>query len=249
MALCLSYRRMLGAKTPRDVAMHRRILCVITSFMSACAFGATNAIAPSEEGLTTGDGVIQGDEGDAQAGTPAVEPDLSGALDGGTYPDGTGSSETPGPGAIPSCGGPELACTPPAGCTAAEHAGHTYFFCTTTAVWRDARATCQGAHSDLAIVDDQAENDFITSRLSAESWLGINDQETEGVYVWIVPGTAAVSGAPQSFAAWAAAQPDNCLVFGAQHCAMIQLDGTWNDVACSDGCFVGGPRAILCESY
>jgi hypothetical protein len=244
--------------------MLRRIATLLVPVLLSCTVGANKAISPGNGLESDDDDAMQDDTDDTPDETPGEDPDDPGdgdtnppngdhdaghdtpRHDAGSHHDADGGS-TPEP--IPPCGGPDTPCTAPADCTAEEFAGHTYFFCTTSLVWADARATCQAAHTDLAIIDDQAENDFVTSKLKGESWLGINDQETEGSYVWIVPGTSEVSGAAQSFTAWAGSQPDNCLIFGTQHCAMIQTDGFWNDVACADGCLVGGPRNVLCESY
>jgi hypothetical protein len=114
--------------------------------------------------------------------------------------------------------------------------------------WVEARASCQQAGTDLIVIEDSSENDFAKSNIGGDSWIGVNDQGMEGTYQWIVPGRDAVSGQALGYASWAFAQPDDCTVFGEQNCTILQTDGNWNDVSCTDGC-IGGPRRYVCESY
>ncbi len=137
----------------------------------------------------------------------------------------------------------------PAGCAQAEHGEHVYFFCEMSVTWPEARRACQAAGTDLAIIDDEAENAFVAANLSATSWVGANDIDSEGTFVWITPGTDGFGVAHVSFTAWATFTPDNCGgVFGQQDCVRVDASGKWNDSACEGGC-TEGTFAFVCESY
>ncbi len=141
------------------------------------------------------------------------------------------------------------ACVAPSNCAEEEYGGHTYFVCSDSLTWDAARTRCREAGTDLAIIDDQAENDFVASKLAKPSWIGLNDRDTEGDYRWIAPGSTSSSGSSASFINWAKSVPDNCGagLFGQQDCVRIASDGTWNDSDCAGGC-TEGTFAFVCES-
>ncbi len=115
--------------------------------------------------------------------------------------------------------------------------------------WDVARARCVEADTDLAILEDSAENMFVASALGASSWIGLNDRDTEGDYRWVDPATSATAGSSISFSNWGVAKPDNCAggFFGQQDCVRILSDGTWDDSDCAGGC-TEGTFAFVCES-
>jgi hypothetical protein len=240
--------------------MLRRIATLLFLLGSACTLSANHAITPSPDGTGGRDASVSDPAGDGnQPDDSDPHPDDSDDPqpgDGDDTPRHDGGSLTLGDGAVapdpdpprPSCGSADFPCVPPEGCTASESTGHTYFFCPMQVSWDDARKSCQQAGSDLLIIDDQAENEFAKSHIMGDSWMGLNDQGSEGSYQWIVPGSDALDGAALGYASWAFAQPDDCSVFDVQNCTILQSDGNWNDVSCGDGC-IGGPRAYVCETY
>jgi hypothetical protein len=243
--------------------MLRRFATLLVFLGCACKLSANHAITPAPDGMSgrdasaddAHDSAHDGNQPDDSEHHPddPDDPDPGDGddtlrHDGGSSLDADGAVPPDPDPARPSCGSAEFPCVAPEGCTASEFAGHSYFFCPQQVSWDDARASCQAAGSDLLIVDDQAENDFAKSHVSGDTWIGLNDLGTEGMYQWIVPGSDALAGAALDYASWAFAQPDDCALFDVQNCTILQTDGNWNDVSCGDGCS-GGPRAYACETY
>ena len=60
-----------------------------------------------------------------------------------------------------------------------------YLFCETELTWADAQAHCVQFGGHLVTVNDRDEGDLLRNIAQDEPyWIGINDQETEGHYVW-----------------------------------------------------------------
>jgi hypothetical protein len=237
------------------------ITCLL--LVASCTIGGSHAVLPSPVGA--GDGSPDDDSDPPDDGDADGEGDSEGEGDG----DGDGDGDTPRQdagldGAMPDAGDgdDDGSLEPPAGCTAGTHAGHTYFFCEGPLFWDEARAACQSEGLDLVVIEDQPENDFINDSIDADRWIGLNDIDTEGTYVWIVPGEGGLSGAALNFAAWSQPfQPDDCVGLGDQDCVHIAGDGAWDDHACNTGAPVGGqpdpqncpivsgPRGYICETF
>jgi Lectin C-type domain len=74
------------------------------------------------------------------------------------------------------------------------HDGHRYAYVelATSLTWDGAQAaaealTCCGAPGHLVTVGDAAERDFVQAMMSGAGrygWVGFNDVDTEGTYVW-----------------------------------------------------------------
>jgi len=131
---------------------------------------------------------------------------------------------------------------------------HYYEFVTSdgNVSWRQARAnalthTLNGLKGYLASVTSQTESDFVASRVGpTEAWLGGNDIETEGTWVWAdapetdpfwiagpcvagLQGMCNLSGVDH-FNFWSADEPNNR---GANEDALQVLSGgsgVWNDI-------------------
>ena len=131
--------------------------------------------------------------------------------------------------------------TVPNGCASKTFRDHGYAFCTDSRNWGDARRACLGAKLDLAIIGDQAENDFV--RGNGESWFGASDQNAEREWLYVVPGNAdRTNGTGVSFTKWASGEPNNTekcdglnIVVGCfgqrtdEDCGMFKADGNWNE--------------------
>lgn len=92
--------------------------------------------------------------------------------------------------------------------------------------WTDAEAAAQALGGHLVTVRDQAENDFLQALardvLGGEIWLGYNDVDSEGNWVWS-------SGLRTTFTNWNSGEPNNS--GGVEDfAAMIRSTGRWNDV-------------------
>lgn len=100
--------------------------------------------------------------------------------------------------AAPGCGAPEqsqpaelgskvqaIANQPDPSCKAGPaHAGHEYWVCGAPTTFAQARANCQAAGMDLATVDDSAENQYLVGQIGSDSFVGLSDAKTEGVWKW-----------------------------------------------------------------
>ena len=135
-------------------------------------------------------------------------------------------------------------------CPAASRDGHIYLFCNQPSTWSQAEIFCQRAGQHLVKVDSGDENDFLTaqaiSRGLDETWLGLNDRVSGGVFVWH-DGTSPI------YTNWNDGQPNNG-DGGDQDCAELHTCvvsdscqnpgwvGAWNDDDCN------AQDAFICES-
>eukprot|EP00965_Chrysotila_dentata_P162551 5367452-Pleurochrysis_carterae.AAC.3 len=100
--------------------------------------------------------------------------------------------------------------------------------------WQEAQAACAGDGNTLAVINSAAENNQLLE-ISQDIivWIGLNDIETEGTFVWESTGeTPAVTF-------WGPGEPNNS---GGEDCATFQGGtGIWNDLQC------GARRAYACS--
>lgn len=109
--------------------------------------------------------------------------------------------------------------------------GHCYLVFPDATTWPFAEANCQawgGAPGlgHLASLASQGEHDLVFSRITAQTWIGVQDPVVEGDYEWS-------DGTPWAFEFWAPGEPDNTYE---EDCAFMRTsdDGGWNDHACGD---------------
>ncbi|MCA9656643.1 MAG: hypothetical protein H6712_05420 [Myxococcales bacterium] len=123
------------------------------------------------------------------------------------------------------------------GCSLGLRDGHAYYYCPAAPSWDEARAACMLFAADLVKLDDQAEQDFLLAEpLPAVPvlYLGLNDLEVEGSFVW-------TDGSAPAFTAWGAGEPNDALE--GEDCAQLAVPaGTWNDIACATA------AAFICEA-
>jgi hypothetical protein len=82
-------------------------------------------------------------------------------------------------------------------------AGHRYQLIQEAATWHVAKARCEEMGGHLATIGNQAEDDFVrTLAGDTDAWLGGNDEQKEGTWVW-------VTGEPFAFKHWSQGSPDN----------------------------------------
>jgi hypothetical protein len=176
---------------------------------------------------------------------PASRRDVAGAASGGgtvelgspvpVVESDVGSSDAGSSDAGPSDAGsssPTLACDGP-GDVAAE-AGGCYTFVAEAASWATASAVCSAWGGALAQIESSDEEAFVLEGTSANTWVGLNDRETEGSMRW--DGGAELG----TYSNWAAEQPDD--FDGTEDCVELLADGRgWNDRPCTD------LRVYVCE--
>lgn len=118
-------------------------------------------------------------------------------------------------------------------CPAVQQLGQLYLFCDDGATWTEAEIFCQRAGQHLVKVDDAAENDFLTSQARArgidETWLGLNDRQNGGQFVWH-------DGSAAGYTAWNPGQPNNG-DGGDQDCA--ELHTCVDPGSCQDDSWIG----------
>uniref|UniRef100_A0A8D3CX63 C-type lectin domain-containing protein n=1 Tax=Scophthalmus maximus TaxID=52904 RepID=A0A8D3CX63_SCOMX len=97
--------------------------------------------------------------------------------------------------------------------------------------WSHARSWCKDQGGELAVIDDQYENDFVSSYLrdlELPTWIGLSDLLSENQYAW----SDGVS--PVRYTNWNDKEPNNA--GGAEHCVAMShsplVSGKWNDDAC-----------------
>lgn len=120
-------------------------------------------------------------------------------------------------------------------CPVVTNMGHKYLVCTKALPWLEARKRCTSQMTDMVKIDNQSELDFIYNTFikgkNIEFWIGLNDKEQEGKYLWI-------DGTEASYTNWASGQPNNA---GDSDCVKIKSDGKWDDRICSEA------YPVLCE--
>jgi len=102
-----------------------------------------------------------------------------------------------------------------------ERNGHRYFCSNYRSTWKEAQKICDSLGGYLAVVNDEAENNYLAGLLMGQpAYIGLNDFQTEGDFEW-------VNGDPLNFTSWAVGQPDDKLNY--QDVGELHPDGTWED--------------------
>ncbi|KAL3056019.1 hypothetical protein OYC64_018678 [Pagothenia borchgrevinki] len=60
-----------------------------------------------------------------------------------------------------------------------------YLLSTEHASWEQSRQDCTAGGADLVIVDSYEEQEFITSMIKEQTWIGLNDINQEGTWKWV----------------------------------------------------------------
>ncbi|KAA0709975.1 Low affinity immunoglobulin epsilon Fc receptor [Triplophysa tibetana] len=60
-----------------------------------------------------------------------------------------------------------------------------YFFSSEMQTWFDSRLSCGALDAHLVIIETEKEQGFLASKIKVYHWIGLNDLETEGRWVWV----------------------------------------------------------------
>ncbi|XP_041647347.1 L-selectin-like [Cheilinus undulatus] len=120
--------------------------------------------------------------------------------------------------------------------------------------WTQARQWCQTEHTDMVIIQNQEENDYLVSVLpnrtkSPYYWIGITKKHKNENWVWIGDNSTWIGNG-----SWAANEPNNN--HSTEFCVEIYVNqgvnrGKWNDEKCSNkkmvACFKAQCNEISCD--
>ncbi|XP_048196830.1 low affinity immunoglobulin epsilon Fc receptor isoform X2 [Perognathus longimembris pacificus] len=98
-----------------------------------------------------------------------------------------------------------------------------YYFGEGTKRWLQARFACSDLEGRLVSIHSQEEQDFLSKHTSKDSWIGLQDLDVEGDFVWM-------DRSPVSYSNWLRGEPNNSGLD--EHCVMMRASGHWNDVFC-----------------
>jgi len=123
-------------------------------------------------------------------------------------------------------------------CQVGHYEGHAYLFCPDALAWEAARAACIEWGHELAAFNNEPEERWVSDAAGVIAgrswWIGFNDIETEGTFVWS-------NGDPVTWTHWAGGEPNNA--GGGEDCMEIRWRGyAWNDNRCHS------PHPYVCET-
>ncbi|MBX3273638.1 MAG: C-type lectin domain-containing protein [Sandaracinaceae bacterium] len=192
---------------------------------------------------------------DRRVGAPCDGPDTDQCLEGTGLCVGGAFSCTDTTGdSIETCNGRDDDCNGivddgPAGCpcTVRHREGNAYLFCNgflERRSWTSARDWCRERGHDLVVIDDAAEQAWISANVGDTGqgyWIGYNDRAVEGTWVW------SRAGVTTTFTNWNGGEPNNagnedCAVSTATNISAAGRAGGWNDVGCN------GDQRFVCEA-
>jgi GEVED domain/Lectin C-type domain/Secretion system C-terminal sorting domain/PGAP1-like protein/HYR domain len=105
-----------------------------------------------------------------------------------------------------------------------EREGHQYYISNQIVNWREAKQLCISNGGYLAAITSQTETDFLKSKLRDMVFIGLNDENTEGVFQW-------TNGESSTYSNWALGQPAQSPQALTEDYVVFQnWDGKWDDV-------------------
>ncbi|XP_051259626.1 CD209 antigen-like protein C isoform X2 [Dicentrarchus labrax] len=103
----------------------------------------------------------------------------------------------------------------------------SYLFSTESGTWDKAREDCRNRGADLAVINSDEEQTFVSKFYKTYAWIGLTKRGEEGTWKWI-------DGTPLTLTYWATGQPSNGSQDGGEEDCVhtIKFDNTWNDRSC-----------------
>jgi hypothetical protein len=104
-----------------------------------------------------------------------------------------------------------------------DYNGSRYYITNNAMSWTNAKAAAQAIGGNLVTIETSAENNWLNSLANGQAghfWIGLNDANTEGTYVWS-------SGSGATYRNWNSGQPDN--YNNEDYAEFITPSGKWND--------------------
>ncbi|XP_034533705.1 L-selectin-like [Notolabrus celidotus] len=142
------------------------------------------------------------------------------------------------------------------GCCLAETTfGWTYHYINKTMNWTKAREWCQTTYTDMVVIQNQDENNYLVSKLpnrtgSPYYWIGITKQHKNETWTWIGNNSTWIGKE-----SWAANEPNNN--HSTEFCVEIYVShnanrGKWNDEKCANKkspvCYKAQCEETSCEN-
>ncbi|MHC4836571.1 MAG: C-type lectin domain-containing protein [Planctomycetota bacterium] len=126
-------------------------------------------------------------------------------------------------------------------CEVRQRDGRAYMFCADALLWSEARFRCEQSGYSLAVVDDAAEDAYLFDQIDLrgfdDTWIGLNDRQQEGLWVWL-------DGVPVVYEHWDNGEPNDG--GGGEDCGLIMTrngrQSEWDDRPCDSG------RPSICEA-
>ncbi|XP_071786543.1 macrophage mannose receptor 1-like [Asterias amurensis] len=113
---------------------------------------------------------------------------------------------------------------------------HCYLYVRDAKTFNEAETYCMSLSNPmrsghLASVTNRQEQNFMLNYVNSVEgsgfwtcWIGFTDQQSEGLYTW-------TDGTSSLFTFWGQGEPNNNE--GNQHCALLYLNGAWDDTECN----------------
>ncbi|KAI6647376.1 hypothetical protein LOD99_12372 [Oopsacas minuta] len=142
---------------------------------------------------------------------------------------------------------------PTTGCDAISTEGTCFTYWTSSGIisWEESRLQCLSRGYDLASVSSSEENSLLYSIISGPSfqcWIGLNDIENEGTFVW-------VDGSNSTFRQFHVNEPNGGTIANCVQTWNLPTE-TWNDGICDDpyNCYFCGTKLnvfgeVIASSY
>ena len=80
--------------------------------------------------------------------------------------------------------------------------GHRYYQSNSTMSWTAAKTLCEQNGGHLATITSAGENSYLYQNITADGWIGLTDEVTEGTWRW-------VNGEQFSYSNWGTGEPNN----------------------------------------
>jgi hypothetical protein len=110
--------------------------------------------------------------------------------------------------------------------------GHCWVRCTANVARTTAQTACAGWMGALGEIDDATEQSCVASHLASVTWIGLSQSSTAATpdTGWTWNDTTQLG-----YTHWLSGKPDDAdrNENGAEQCASMGLDGTWDDQGCS----------------